>query len=289
MILLDGTTTSKKIASVLKDKIARLSHAPRLVIVRVGNDPRSTVYINRKISFGKLIGADVEVVELPETISTEELSAAVTEISDRSDVDGVIVQSPIPDSAAFMDIVDLIDPMKDVDGLCSKNLRRALERARRGRGGELSFRSPATARGVETLLNEYGIPLAGARVLVVGRSLIAGLSAALATLAHDATVTVAHSASKNLPALCDAADIIVLAVGVPKFFGADLARSHHVVIDVGISAQEGGTIAGDADFAAISSIVRAISPVPGGAGPMTVASLFQNLVDAAQERSALLS
>lgn len=289
MILLDGTATSKKLASVLKDRVARLSHTPRLVIIRVGNDPRSTVYINRKVSFGKTTGADVEVVELPETISTTELSATVEEISNRSDVDGVIVQSPIPDSAAFMDIVDLIDPVKDVDGLSSKNLRRALERARRGRGGELTFRSPATARGVETLLNEYGIPLAGARVLVVGRSLIAGLSAALATLAHDATVTVAHSASKNLSELCDVADIIVLAVGVPKFFDAKLARPHHVVIDVGISAQEGGTIAGDADFAEVSSIVRAISPVPGGAGPMTVVSLFQNLVDAAEQRAALLS
>lgn len=289
MILLDGTATSKNIAGLLKGRVEKLARAPRLVIVRVGNDPRSTVYINRKIAFGKRIGAEVEVVEFPEDIETSLLTLKVVELSNRIDVDGVIVQAPIPDTAAFMDIVDCIDPIKDVDGLSSKNLRRALERARRGRGGKLSFRSPATARGVETLLNEYGIQLAGARVLVVGRSLIAGLSAALSTLANDATVTVAHSGSKDLVKLCEESEIIILAVGVPKFFGADLARPHHVVIDVGISAQEGGTIAGDADFAAVSSIVRAISPVPGGAGPMTVVSLFQNLIDAAEERAALLS
>lgn len=289
MILLDGTKTSKSIAVLLQDRIERLGRAPRLVIIRIGNDPRSTVYINRKVSFGKKIGAEVEVVECPQDIETSDLMLCVVEHSNRMDVDGVIVQAPIPDAAAFMDVVDLIDPIKDVDGLSSKNLRRSLERARRGRGGELTFRSPATARGVETLLQEYGIPLAGARVLVVGRSLIAGLSSALATLAHDATITVAHSGSKDLAKLAEVADIVILAVGVPKFFGAELARPHHVIIDVGISAQEGGTIAGDADFEAISSIVHAISPVPGGAGPMTVASLFQNLVDAAQERAALLS
>jgi methylenetetrahydrofolate dehydrogenase (NADP+) / methenyltetrahydrofolate cyclohydrolase len=289
MILLDGTTVSKKIASTLQARVERLGRAPRLVIIRVGTDPRSTVYINRKIAFGKKVGADVEVIEFPHDITTSDLMLRVVEHSNRIDVDGIIVQAPIPDTSSFMDIVDLIDPIKDVDGLCSKNLRRALERARRGKGSELSFRSPATARGVETLLNEYGIQLAGARVLVVGRSLIAGLSSALATLAHDATITVAHSGSKDLAKLAEVADIVILAVGVPKFFGTDLARPHHVVVDVGISAQEGGTIAGDADFAAISSIVRAISPVPGGAGPMTVVSLFQNLVDAAEERAALLS
>lgn len=279
--VLDGAALLKECAARLSDRIQRFGRSPRLVIVQIGTDPRSTVYINRKKAFGAKIGATVEHIELPATISQSEVLFKVQELSAQSDVDGILVQAPLPEGMSLTEIASAIDPKKDIDGLGAVSSQALLERAKRGNGDSSKGHVPATARGIETLLLSNGISMAGKRVLVVGRSLIVGLPSALTALAHDATITIAHHASKNISELYAQAEIVILGVGVPRFFTKEHARPEHIVIDVGITPEEGGGIVGDVDFVEVSQIVKAISPVPGGVGPMTVASLFENLCDAA--------
>ncbi|OGE07729.1 hypothetical protein A2W70_03790 [Candidatus Curtissbacteria bacterium RIFCSPLOWO2_02_41_11] len=286
--ILDGKVVNEKIAEQLRTEIAKRGTRPKLVIIQVGDVPESNAYIGRKKAFGQKIGAEVKLKRFPETISQKELVGQIIVYNRDPQYHGIIVQMPIPKSLDKDQIIDSISPQKDVDGLTSINLKLLWENRKEGH-------IPATTKGILTLLDYYKIPIAGKHVVVVGRSFLVGKPTALAFLNRDATVTITHSKSKNLPSITKTANILVVAAGKAKLIGRNHVSSGQVVVDVGINVvnnqkletrnQKPGTephdrkIVGDVDFESVRKIVTAITPVPGGIGPMTVASLFENLLE----------
>lgn len=309
--ILDGKALNEKIAGKLKAEISRIHSKIKLVIVQVGDNPESNAYIGRKVKFGEKIGALVDLQKFPENVSQKELTSKLQALSSDSSVHGIIIQMPIPNHLDKDTLIDTIDPIKDVDGLTSVNLKQLWEGPATERASSTvtlneseesqknesfayaqddKFRGylPATTKGVITLLDEYNIPITGKHVVIVGRSSLVGKPTFLAFLNRDATVTIAHSKTENLPEITKKADILVVAAGKPNLIGKEHVRKNQVVVDVGINAVVDGQstidnrqkLVGDVDFAEVEPIVKAITPVPGGVGPMTVASLFQNLLQA---------
>jgi len=243
---------------------------PILSIIQVGSLAASTTYIQGKMKFAKEIGISIQHHVLPNDVSDEEVIDLILILNTDLKVGGILVQLPLPTCMNKEKILESIDPEKDVDGLHSVNIKKHLV-------NDDSGIVPATTKGIHTLLDFYGIPLKGRRILMVGRSDLVGKPTAIALLNRDATVTVAHHLSVDLPALCREADIIITATGVPGLIGKDHVKAGQIVIDVGITKQD-EKIVGDVSFAEVLSIVAAVSPVPGGVGPLTIASLFQNLL-----------
>lgn len=280
--ILDGKVVRDKIAQDLKAEISKLDQKPKLVIFQVGDIPESNAYIAQKVKFGEKIGALVNHIKLPKNIPQDKLISDIRNLNSDSSVHGTIVQLPIPQSLNKDEIIEAIDPKKDVDGQTSINIKLLFEDSHEGY-------TPATTKGILSLLNYYKINPEGKHVVVIGRSSLVGKPTALAFLNRDATVTVCHKKTKNLASITKTADILVVAAGKAKLITGDQVTKDQVVIDVGINVIEGKkleneipsrTLIGDVDFENVSKIVAAISPVPGGAGPMTVASLFENLVEA---------
>lgn len=282
MLILDGKKVREQIAVKLRERILSLPEKPSLAIIQVGDNEESNTYIKQKKMFGESIGARVEHVRLGAKTSQKELLEAIEKLNRDQAIHGIIVQMPIPGSLDKSEVVDAIAPQKDVDGMGQANIKALWENRE---GGFV----PATTKGIMALLVFYDIQVSGKHVVVVGRSPLVGKPTAQALLNADATVTVAHSKTHDLPSVTKMADILVVAAGKPHFIQRDHVREGQVVIDVGITAVTGEklddelaekTIAGDVHFDAVKDIVAAISPVPGGVGPMTVASLFENLVEA---------
>jgi len=280
MILLDGKKLSGEIAERLKVEVAAKKLKPVLAIIQVGEMPASNVYIAHKKAFGERIGAKVVHVMMPENVTQKKLLAKIKALNKDSKIKGIIVQMPIPSHLNKEEVIEAVSPTKDVDGLHSVNAAKVFQ-------DDLSGVTPATPKGVISLLKEYGIEIFGKRALVVGKSLLVGRPAAMLLLREHATVTIAHSKTENLPALCREQDIIVVAVGRAGLITKDCVKKGQVIVDVGTNSingektlEEGGKrkLVGDVAFDEVSKIVYAISPVPGGVGPMTVASLFENLV-----------
>ena len=263
--ILDGRVVANLIAANLAQKINKLKTKPQLAIIQVGDLPASNVYIQRKIRFADQIGARVQYLRFSNNVSQVKLIAEIGKLNRNKKIHGIIVQLPLPARLTEKkhEIINTIALEKDVDGL---------------RPGS-SF-TPATARGVITLLDFYQIKLAGQKALVIGRSNLVGLPIALALLARNATVTICHRGTKNLAQEAKQADILVVAAGAPKLIKKNAVKRGQVIIDVGITTLEDGKLVGDVDQADVSAIVRSISPVHGGVGPLTVASLFQNLMGA---------
>ena len=287
MILLDGKRVRDEIRAALQKKTGAFSTKPKLVIIQIGENEESDTYIRQKKLFGESIGALVEHVKFPSDISESDLSSAIEKYGNNKTVHGIIVQMPIPAALNRSRIVDAIRPDKDVDGLGSANVKALWE----NKHGLV----PATTKGIMSLLSYYKIPVAGRRVVVVGRSSLVGRPTAQALLNANATVTIAHSKTTNLPEIARTADILIVAAGKPHFIQRDHVREGQAVIDVGITTVTGEklddevpekTIAGDVHFDVVKDIVAAISPVPGGVGPVTVASLFQNLVSAYEKQTS---
>lgn len=288
MMLLDGKKVRDEIAKTLKERVLSCTIKPKLAIVQIGDNPESASYIKQKKLFGESIGAPVEHVHLSASVSEAEMIASIAQLNRDASVHGIIVQLPIPDTLNKDAIIESIASEKDVDGLGSVSIKRLWENKA---GGYM----PATTRGILSLLSHYGISVAGKRVVIVGRSFLVGKPTALALLNADATVTVAHSKTVNCSEVTRSADILIVAAGKPHFIQKDDVREGQIVIDVGITAVTGEklndevaevTITGDVHFDDVKDIVGAISPVPGGVGPMTVASLFQNLVEAYERQTA---
>lgn len=294
--ILDGKAVNEKIAESLEKEISRLHSKIKLVIIQVGNLAESNSYISRKVKFGEKIGAIVEHQKFPNEITQSDLVAKIQNLNSDNSVQGIITQMPFPKHLDKDAIIEAIDPKKDVDGLTSTNLKHLWEN-----NGEGYI--PATTKGIITLLDHYKIPISGKNVVVVGRSFLVGKPTMLAFLNRDATVTVAHSKSESLPEITKSADILVSAVGQPNLITKNHVHKDQIVVDVGITAVEPETgsdpadtragsdpvgntrkLVGDVNFEEVSKIVKAISPVPGGIGPMTVASLFQNLLEAYQRQ-----
>lgn len=265
--ILDGKKVAEEIKQGLKSDFDLLTKKPRLTIVQVGDDSRSNIYIKRKILFGEEIGAKVNLKKFSENIGEDDLIKEIEKINQDEEVDGIIIQLPIPNHLDKNKIIESININKDVDGL---------------KVGSKFI--PATARGVISLLKFYGIGISGKKVTVLGRSALVG--APIAKLMEDsgAKVTVCHSGTEDLVTPCKDADIIISAVGKRNLINKSHVKSGQIVIDVGINpstdnVEDKPRIVGDVNFREVVNIVDAISPVPGGVGPMTVASLFLNLSD----------
>lgn len=270
MLLLEGKTAAKAQKEALRTAVAQCVTVPHLAIIQVGDDAASDVYVSRKASFGKSIGAEVTVTKLPQDTTTEAVLEVIKMFNQSTSVHGIIVQLPVPPHIHKEVVINAIDPKKDVDGLTAVNLWKLMD----DKTGVVS----ATARGVVSLLTAYNIDLEGAHVVIVGDSLLVGKSCAVHLLNQNATVTVCHDKTKNLASLTKQADILLVAVGKPGLISHFHVSPGQVVIDIGITRQPDGTVVGDVDFASVKDIVAAITPVPGGVGPMTVAALFENLL-----------
>ncbi len=279
--ILSGTAIRDKRATALRERISRFSAQPKLAIIQVGDNPESAIYIRQKIAFGESIGCAVEHIHFPTSAGEAEIVVKIGMLNADPAVHGIIVQIPMPENIPAPFVIDAIDPRKDVDGLSAASVRALAH--------NLPGFVPATTRGILTLLDEYGISVAGKKVVVVGRSALVGKPTALALLNRDATVTVCHSKTERLSQETKSAVVIVVAAGKPGLITAEHVSEGQTVIDVGINLATGEKLeeevpkrrlVGDVDFDAVEGIVAAITPVPGGVGPMTVLSLFENLADA---------
>jgi methylenetetrahydrofolate dehydrogenase (NADP+)/methenyltetrahydrofolate cyclohydrolase len=280
--ILDGKEIAAHVRAEVKrdaeDFATAHGRAPRLEVVLVGEDPASQVYVRNKEKAAHEAGLRGSVLRLPATTTQAELLACVRGLSADADVDGILVQLPLPSGLDAAAVVDAIDPAKDVDGLHPVN---AGLLATGGRGLR-----PCTPSGCMRMLAEAGVDLRGKRALVLGRSNLVGKPVALMLLEAHATVTIAHSRTADLAAECARADVLVAAVGQPKLVKADWVKEGAVVIDVGINRGADGKLCGDVDFDAVRDKAGWLTPVPGGVGAMTIAMLLRNTVDAAVARAA---
>lgn len=288
MILIDGKAAAARVLEECRATLATLAASgikPGLAVVLVGEDPASKAYVGSKDRTCRDLGMHSVKFEMPATTTQEELLGVVRQLNADPAIHGILVQSPPPPHLDEAAVIRAIDPRKDVDGFHPENVAKlALE--------DPSGFVPCTPLGCQRLLMDYQIPTEGARVVVLGRSMIVGKPLALLLMAKgaggNATVTVAHSRSQDLPGLCRSADILIAAIGKPRFVTADFVREGAVVIDVGINriadptAKSGYRLVGDVDFDAVAPKCRAITPVPGGVGPMTIAMLISNTIKAAR-------
>lgn len=275
MTILNGKEVSKTIKNNLKSEVKDLIETtgivPSLSIILVGNNPASEIYVRNKIKTANYCGINANLIRKDEDIQEEELVNLVNQLNEDQSCHGIIVQLPLPKHINEQKVIDAISYKKDVDGFGIINKGRLFS-------GLDSIES-ATPHGIIQLLDAYDIELAGKNAVVIGRSNIVGKPMALLLLNRNATVTICHSRTKNLSEITKTADILVVAIGKPKFITADMVKKDAVVIDVGTNRVE-EKLCGDVDFEEVSKIASYISPVPGGVGPLTIASLLENTVKA---------
>lgn len=274
-IILDGKMLRDKIFESLKVKLDKMQQKPTLAVILVGENPASQIYVRNKKKTAEKLGINSLSIEYPSDISEKELLNKIKELNSDKKVTAILVQLPLPAHINKNRIIDAILPQKDVDGLTPYNLGKLFS-------GEEPYVYPCTPKGILLLLDEYNIKLEGKNIVVVGRSNLVGKPVAQMLLKRNATVTMCHSHTKNLSEITKTADIIVSAVG-KKVIGEKMLKSDCVVIDVGIFRDENGKISGDVDFENVSKTAAYISPVPGGVGPMTIASLMLNTVELARK------
>lgn len=277
MEIIDGKALAKKIRSELKEEVEELKKQgvhPKLAVIMVGDDKASAVYVRNKSKACNEIGIEYEEFLRDSSITQEGLINLIKELNGREDIHGILLQSPIPDGLDIREAFNTIDYRKDVDGFNPINVGKLSI-------GEDCFVS-CTPYGVVKMLEEYNIPTEGKRAVIVGRSNIVGKPLIQCLLNKNATVTVCHSRTKNIEEITREADILVAALGKPKFITADMVKDGAVVIDVGINRNEEGKLVGDVDFENVSKKASYITPVPGGVGPMTIAMLMYNVVKAAK-------
>ncbi len=280
MILLDGKALSEKIKEEVKVEVAQLVEdkqiTPGLAVILVGNDAASATYVASKAKSCKNAGIYSVVHEMPETITQDELLETIARMNENPKLDGILVQLPLPKHIDTTIVLEAINPLKDVDGFHPYNVGRMVS--------NLDSFLPATPFGVMRMFEEYGIELNGKNVVVIGSSDIVGKPMASLLINAKATVTVCNSRTKDLKAHTLAADIVVIAVGVPFLLKGDMVKDGAVVIDVGINRLETGKLVGDADFESLKDKCSHLTPVPGGVGPMTIAMLLKNTIKAAKLR-----
>ena len=276
MILLDGKALAAKVKEEVRAQAALLPRKPGLAVILVGNDPASRVYVTSKRKDCEACGIYSEEYALLESTTQEELLELVAELNGRPDLDGILVQLPLPRHLDESAVLEAIAPEKDVDGFHPVSAGNLLI----GRPGFL----PCTPAGVMAMLDEYGIDPAGKRAVVVGRSNIVGKPMALLLLRRDATVTLCHSKTPELGELCRQADILVSAAGRRGLITGDMVKEGAAVVDVAMNREEAGKLCGDVVFAEAAARAAWITPVPGGVGPMTRAMLMKNTLLAAQNR-----
>jgi methylenetetrahydrofolate dehydrogenase (NADP+)/methenyltetrahydrofolate cyclohydrolase len=278
--VLDGNRIRDEIKNECRSRVDELvlrGRAPGLAVVLVGHNPASEIYVRNKVKTSRELGIAGETITPPENIATEELLAIIDSLNQRPEIDGILVQMPLPPHIDARRILEAISPQKDVDGLHPCNAGNLVT----GRPGP----RPCTPAGIIELLKRCRIPVAGKRAVVVGRSDLVGKPAALLLLHENATVTICHSKTPDLPAVCREADILIAAIGRPAMITSNFIQPGATVIDVGINRLPDGDgktrLVGDVAFAEVSQVAGAITPVPGGVGQMTVACLLVNTLRAA--------
>ena len=272
--IIDGKKISAQIKEELKEKVALMKEqgiTVTLAVIQVGNDPASSVYVGNKKKACEYIGIRSLSYELPEETKEEDLLSLISELNERKDVNGILVQLPLPKHISEEKVLDSISPLKDVDGFHPQNV------------GALCIGKPGfvscTPAGIIQLLKRSGIEIAGKECVVIGRSNIVGKPMALLLLRENGTVTIAHSKTASLKEVTKKADILVAAVGKPRMITEDYVKEGAVVIDVGIHRNENNKLCGDVDYDSVAPKCSAITPVPGGVGPMTIAMLMHNCVE----------
>jgi len=273
---LDGKRVAAELIEELNATVAALPYVPKLVFVRVGEDPASASYVRSKERLAQKAGVASDTVVLPASVSQADLLALVADLNADPAVDGILVQLPLPAGIQEQAVLDAIDPKKDVDGLHPYNVGLLWT----GRGGLV----PATPLGVITLLDRYGVPLAGKRAVVIGRSELVGKPLAALLLKRDATVLVAHSKTRELAEVTRSADILVAAAGSPRLVSPEMVKPGAAVLDVGLTRVD-GKIVGDVQ-PEVATVAGWLTPMPGGTGPMTVAMVIVNTLTAARLRRA---
>ena len=288
--IIDGKALSLSLKEEMKARIpeleAKYGRKPCLAVIIVGDNPASRSYVRGKIKAAEFVGMDSRLVELPEDISEEALLAQIASLNAEAGVDGVLVQLPLPKHINEDRVIDAIDITKDVDGFHPQNV------AKLWLGRPCIV--PCTPKGIMTMIESTGVNISGKKAVVVGRSNIVGKPVAKLLLDRNATVTIAHSRTVDLPAVCREADVLVAAVGRPEMITADMIKPGAIVIDVGINripcikedGTEGSRLVGDVAFAAASEVAGWITPVPGGVGPMTITMLMQNTIECFLARMA---
>lgn len=269
--ILDGKKLREKILEQLELKIDKFQSKPTLVVILVGDNPASKIYVNNKKKTAEKLGINSEVINYPADISEAELLAKIEELNNDKNVTALLVQLPLPEHISSANVINAISPDKDVDGFTPQNFGKLFS-------GEEPAVYPCTPKGILLLLDEYNIEIEGKHVVIVGRSKIVGRPLSQMMLNRNATVTVCHSRTKNLSEITKTADILISAVG-KNIIEGKMLKSDCVVIDVGIFKDENGKTRGDVDFDSASKIASYITPVPGGVGPMTIASLMVNTVE----------
>ncbi len=273
---ISGNKIAKQLRKDLKTEVEQLKDehgiTPGLTVVLVGEDPASKVYVRNKHRACERVGMASNVIRLPEDSTHDTVMETVRELNDNPDVHGILVQLPTPDQIDDEEIINTIDPAKDVDGFHPVNMGKLL-------AGQPEL-VPCTPTGVMYMLDTLDIDLSGKEAVIVGRSNIVGKPQALLLMYRHCTITICHSRTQDLAGHLSRADIIVAATGVPKMITADMVKPGAVVMDVGINRLDDGTLVGDVDFEAVKEVASAITPVPGGVGPMTIAMLLQNTVRA---------
>lgn len=270
-IILDGKTLKEKILAELKLKIDNYTKKPTLVVILIGKNPASQIYVNNKKKTAEKIGINSIVINYPENVSEQEIILKIHELNRDENVDAILVQLPLPEHISKENVIKMIDPKKDVDGFSPYNFGQLFS-------GGTPFVYPCTPKGILLLLDEYNIELERKHAVIIGRSNIVGKPLAQMFLDRNATVTICHSRTKNLADITKTADVLVSAVG-ENIIEEKMLKSGCVVVDVGIFKDASGRTRGDVDFENVSKIASYISPVPGGVGPMTITSLMLNTVE----------
>jgi len=281
-MILDGKATAAAIRAGLRGDIekdkARAGRAPCLAVILVGDDPASQVYVRNKEKACADAGIDTVSYRKPASIPQEELESFIAELNADQAVDGILLQLPLPKGLDAQPCIDAISPEKDVDGLTAVNQGRVAM--------SVPGHRPCTPAGILALLDHYGINVSGKKAVVLGRSILVGrpIALMLGARGYDATVTMCHSRTLDLAAVCREADIVIAAIGKPRFVTAGMIKHGAVVIDVGINRDENGRLCGDVDYENVAPLASAITPVPGGIGPMTISQLLVNTTQAWKEK-----
>ena len=268
-VILDGKKLAKKILAELKSKVKTFEKKPGLAVILASNDPSSKIYVSSKEKCAIELGFQSFIYKFDNTVTQDKLISLIHELNQSKDVNGILIQLPLYQHLDAQQLIEIINPKKDVDGFHPINVGRL-------NCGLKPYATCCTPKGIIRILKEYKIDLSGKNVVVIGRSNIVGKPLSALLLANNATVTIAHSKSKNLKEITKTKDIIISATGIKNLITADMVKKGAVVVDVGISKQIDLKIAGDVDFEKVKNIASHITPVPGGVGPMTIASLMEN-------------
>ncbi len=281
-IIIDGKKVSAQVKEQVRietEELVKKCIKPGLAVIIVGDDPASRVYVNNKKKACEKVGFLSKEFALPATTTQEELIALVNELNEDKEINGILCQLPLPKGLDEKAVIEAISPLKDVDAFHASNVGKIMI-------GDYDF-LPCTPAGVMEMLHSYNIPVEGKECVVIGRSNIVGKPMAMLLLHENGTVTITHSRTKNLKEVTKRANILVAAIGKPKFVTADMVKEGAVVIDVGMDRDENGKLCGDVDFENVKEKCSAITPVPGGVGPMTIAVLMKNTLKACKIQNNL--